>query len=62
MFGTMPHWFGPGVPVLLLVLALAFYAAVILAIVKVFQIGRDVKEIKQKLLDGSVSPTLRPPA
>ena len=52
MTGPFMHTFG-GVGVILVpVLVVAFYALVVTAIVKVFQISRDVKAIKRRLAGG----------
>ncbi len=60
MLGTVPHWFAGGVVTLLLVAKLVFAVAVIVAIVKVFEISRDVREIKKAVGGGSrVTPPQR---
>ena len=48
MGGTWPHWLG-GAVTLLLLAKLAFYAAVVVAILKVFEISREIKEIRRSV-------------
>ncbi len=54
MLGPAPHWFGSASVVLISLAAVAFYAAVVVAILKVFEISRDVKEIKRAVTAGPV--------
>ncbi len=49
MSGTLMHPFGGIGLILFPLVLLAFYALVVVAIVKVFQISHDLKEIKQRL-------------